>query len=104
HLRRRGTLAYLAGLRVFRAVPPILGRLGAGEFENDETLRRPVAFERLVGAAAHEILALVLRDGRRREEHVLLVGVGVVHGDLYDDECHVESGEWRMKIRKGRRR
>src|SRR5262249_22921858 len=98
HLRVRRALADRAGLAVDRAVPPLFGLVDAGEFKHNDSLRLPVALERVGLAAADDELTAVGRDADGRELLVLLVEDGIVDVDFNDDVSgHGIEDKWRAR-------
>src|SRR5437868_5065164 len=62
HLRSRTGLTKRLGFSVFVGVPPRLGTLAIGKFQNHEPPRIPVAFENLDRPSTQQVPAAVSRN------------------------------------------
>src|SRR5258706_10660722 len=70
---------------VFLRVVPLARTGGAFEFEDDQALRTPAAFEHVDLAAANDELAAVLGQSRADQLAVFLIRDGIVDFDFGND-------------------
>src|SRR5690349_8717903 len=80
-------LAQASRRRVLGRIYPCLRLLDRRELEDHETLRRPVTFDFLDGAAAREKLSAVLRNRRGRKLLVVLEQLWVRDFHVVDHVC-----------------
>ena len=93
HAHDAGIGARLARLGVLGGVVEGLGRSLAGKFQDDHTVRRPVALDHFHCAAAHAHLGAVVLHGQRGPLAVFLVLHGIGDFDVGED---VAAGHGRV--------
>jgi hypothetical protein len=90
HVCPGGAVAHFARFAVLFAIEPLLRALRRFEFEHNDALRFPVAFQHFRFAAADDVFAAVLLYGRAGELFVFVIPHGIDNVDFNDDV----GGHW----------